>query len=124
MHWSPARPATAPSQRPPETDAIQDAAFRCVVDTYLNRRMVTSSGGQDRREGHNRPAGRRRAARTVRRDYRVTAHGSGAAGPGREATTFHVHGGGLIIGRIVNELGIARPVTAAVKQTFGPGHAA
>jgi len=54
----------------------------------------------------------------------VTAHGSGAAGPGREATTFHVHGGGLIIGRIVNELGIARPVTAAVKQTFGPGHAA
>jgi len=57
-------------------------------------------------------------------DYRVTAHGSGAAGPGREATTFHVHGGGLIIGRIVNELGIARPVTAAVKQTFGPGHAA
>lgn len=30
-------------------------------------------------------------------------------------TKFHVHGGGLIIGRIVNELGIARKVAAAIK---------
>jgi signal-transduction protein with cAMP-binding, CBS, and nucleotidyltransferase domain len=30
-------------------------------------------------------------------------------------TKFHVHGGGLIIGRIVNELSIARKVAAAIK---------
>ena len=35
-------------------------------------------------------------------------------------TTFRVHGGGLIIGRIVNELGIARTVTAAIKETYRP----
>ena len=36
-----------------------------------------------------------------------------------DATTFHVHGGGLIVGRIVNELGIARTVTAAIKDGLG-----
>jgi hypothetical protein len=30
-------------------------------------------------------------------------------------TKFHVHGGGLIIGRLVNELSIARTVAAAIK---------
>jgi hypothetical protein len=35
------------------------------------------------------------------------------------ATTFHVHGGGLIIGRIANELGIARTVTAAIRDSLG-----
>jgi len=34
-------------------------------------------------------------------------------------TTFHVHGGGLIIGRIVNGLGIARTVTTAIKESLG-----
>ena len=68
--------------------------------------------------------------------YKVTQHGSGTLsvhhGPlafatvrvGRdgEATTFHVHGGGLIVGRIVNEFGIARTVTGAIKETFGPAN--
>jgi len=35
-----------------------------------------------------------------------------------DATTFHVHGGGLIVGRIVNELGIARTVTTAIKESL------
>lgn len=37
------------------------------------------------------------------------------------ATAFRVHGGGLIIGRIVNELGIARTVTAAIRESLGSG---
>jgi hypothetical protein len=66
----------------------------------------------------------------------VTPHGSGSLsvhhGPmafatvrlGRDGdvTTFHVHGGGLIIGRIVNEFGIARTVTGTIKETFGPAN--
>jgi len=39
------------------------------------------------------------------------------------ATTFHVHGGGLIVGRLVNEFGIARTVTAAIKESLGPADA-
>ena len=35
------------------------------------------------------------------------------------ATTFHVHGGGLIVGRIVNEFGIARTVTEALRDSLG-----
>jgi len=42
----------------------------------------------------------------------------------QNTTTFHVHGRGLIIGLIVNELGIARTVTAAINEGFGPAHAA
>ena len=38
-------------------------------------------------------------------------------------TTFHVHGGGLIVGRIVNEFGIARTVTAAIRESLGSAHA-
>jgi hypothetical protein len=34
------------------------------------------------------------------------------------ATTFRVHGGGLIIGRIANELGIARTVATAIKDAY------
>jgi hypothetical protein len=33
-------------------------------------------------------------------------------------TTFRVHGGGLIVGRIVNELGIARKVTEALEESL------
>jgi hypothetical protein len=40
------------------------------------------------------------------------------------ATTFHVHGGGLIIGRIINEFGIARTVTSAIGEAFAPDGAA
>jgi hypothetical protein len=35
------------------------------------------------------------------------------------ATTFQVHGGGLIVGRLVNEFGIARRVTEALKDSLG-----
>jgi hypothetical protein len=34
-------------------------------------------------------------------------------------TTAHVHGGGLIIGRIVNELGIANKVAKAIRESPG-----
>ncbi len=36
-----------------------------------------------------------------------------------DATSFRVHGSGLIIGRIVNELGLARTVTAAIRESLG-----
>jgi len=39
------------------------------------------------------------------------------------ATTFHIHGGGLIVGRLVNEFGIARTVTAAIRESFGSAQA-
>jgi len=35
------------------------------------------------------------------------------------ATTFRVHGGGLIVNRIVNEFGIARTVTGAIREGLG-----
>lgn len=34
------------------------------------------------------------------------------------ATTFRVHGGGLVISRIVNELGIAKRVATAIEEAF------
>jgi hypothetical protein len=36
-----------------------------------------------------------------------------------DATTFRVHGGGLLVGRLVNEFGIARTVTAAIRESLG-----
>ena len=33
-----------------------------------------------------------------------------------DSTAFRVHGGGLIVGRIVNEFGIARTVTGALTE--------
>ena len=35
-------------------------------------------------------------------------------------TDFHVHGGGLIIGRLVNEYGIAKTVTGALEEGLAP----
>jgi hypothetical protein len=35
------------------------------------------------------------------------------------ATQFHVHGTGIIIGRLLNELGIARRVATAISQGLG-----
>jgi hypothetical protein len=37
--------------------------------------------------------------------------------PNGGSTEFHVHGTGIIIGRIVNELGIARRVAAAIAKS-------
>jgi hypothetical protein len=68
--------------------------------------------------------------------YEVTSHGSGS----HEAlkvkqsaaalatvhldqeganTRIHVHGGGLVISRMVNEFGIAKRVAAAIQDAFG-----
>jgi len=65
--------------------------------------------------------------------YKVTQHGrdsltvkhGGVAfatvrvGRDGDTTTFRVHGGGLIVGRIINEFGIARTVTEALKASLG-----
>jgi hypothetical protein len=67
--------------------------------------------------------------------YEVSAHGSGtkealkvrqsAASTATvhldqdgNATTFHVHGGGLVISRMVNEFGIAKKVAATIQEAF------
>jgi len=58
------------------------------------------------------------------RDKLTVSHGGVAfasvhLAPNANATTFHVHGGGLIVGRIINEFGIARTVTEALKDSLG-----
>jgi hypothetical protein len=67
--------------------------------------------------------------------YEVTRHGSGAQEALKvkqsaastatvhldqdgNATTFHVHGGGLVISRMVNEFGIAKKVATAIQEAF------
>jgi len=68
--------------------------------------------------------------------YEVTSHGSGPQGALKvkqsaaalatvhldhdgNTTTFHVHGGGLVISRMVNEFGIAKRVAGALQEAFG-----
>jgi hypothetical protein len=68
--------------------------------------------------------------------YEVTTHGSGAQAAlkvkqsaaatatvhlnqDENTTTFHVHGGGLVISRMVNEFGIAKKVAATITEAFG-----
>jgi hypothetical protein len=68
--------------------------------------------------------------------YEVTTHGTGdrealkvkqsAASTATvhltrdgDTTVFHVHGGGLVISRMVNEFGIAKKAAAAITETFG-----
>jgi len=57
------------------------------------------------------------------RDKLSVSHGAAFAGVrlarDGDATTFHVHGRGVLVGLIVNELGIARTVTAAIKDSLG-----
>jgi hypothetical protein len=36
-----------------------------------------------------------------------------------KATVFHVHGGGLVISRMVDEFGVAKKVAAAIEGAFG-----
>jgi hypothetical protein len=67
--------------------------------------------------------------------YEVTTHGSGAGQALKvkqsaastatvhldqdgDATTFHVHGGGLVISRMVNEFGIAKKVATTIEEAF------
>jgi hypothetical protein len=35
-------------------------------------------------------------------------------------TAFRVHGGGFVISRLINELGIAKKVAAALEEAFKP----
>ena len=68
--------------------------------------------------------------------YEVTTHGSGAKealkvkqsaaatatvhlNQDGNTTTLHVHGGGLVISRMVNEFGIAKKVAATITEAFG-----
>lgn len=70
--------------------------------------------------------------------YEVTTHGSGAHEALKvkqsvaatatvhltrdgDATVFHVHGGGLVISRMVNEFGIAKKAAAVIAEAFGGG---
>src|SRR5690242_11787003 len=41
--------------------------------------------------------------------------------PADSSTDFHVHGGGFLIGRALNEMSIARKVAAAIRQAPGLG---
>jgi hypothetical protein len=67
--------------------------------------------------------------------YEITTHGQGpqealkvkqsAAAiatvhldKGDDTTTLHVHGGGLVISRMINEFGIAKRVAQAIEQAF------
>jgi hypothetical protein len=53
-----------------------------------------------------------RKSATAMADVRLSADGT--------TTTFRVHGVGLVITRLINELGIAKRVAAAIKDAFGP----
>ena len=70
--------------------------------------------------------------------YEVTVHGSGSQEAlkvkqsaaavatvhldhDRDVTVFHIHGGGLLISRMVNEFGIAKRVAAAIEANFNNG---
>jgi hypothetical protein len=69
--------------------------------------------------------------------YEITRHGQGTneglkvkqsaaalatvhVDHGGNSTTVHVHGGGLVISRMINEFGIAKKVAAAIEDAF-PG---
>ena len=39
-----------------------------------------------------------------------------------ETTTFKVHGGGLIVGRVINELGLARRLRSTLQDSFDQKH--
>jgi|SRR5580693_2387849 hypothetical protein len=68
--------------------------------------------------------------------YEVTTHGSGAGEALKvkqsaastatvhltrdgDGTVFHIHGGGLVISRMVNEFGIAKKAAEAITEAFG-----
>jgi len=67
--------------------------------------------------------------------YEITTHGHGSQEALRvkqsaaalanvhlthsgNSTTFHVHGGGLVISRMINEFGIAKKVAGAIEEAF------
>jgi hypothetical protein len=69
--------------------------------------------------------------------YEITTHGHGAQealkvkqsaaalatvhlDQDSNTTTFHIHGGGLVISRMINEFGIAKKVAAAIQEALRP----
>jgi hypothetical protein len=67
--------------------------------------------------------------------YEITTHGQGTQealkvkksaaalatvhlGQDGNTTTLHIHGGGLVISRIINEFGIAKTVSQAIEGSF------
>jgi hypothetical protein len=67
--------------------------------------------------------------------YEITTHGSGAQEALKvkqsvastatvhltrdgDATVFHVHGGGLVISRMINEFGIAKKAATVIAEAF------
>ena len=88
----------------------------------------------------DRPVTLQDAAQALREQlgsrYDVTLHGTGAneglkvkqsaaaiatvhLGHDSDTTVFHVHGGGLVISRMVNEFGIAKRVATAIGDIYG-----
>ncbi len=72
--------------------------------------------------------------RTLGDRYEITIHGEGTQAALKvkqsaaalatvhedqnTTTTFHVHGGGLVISRMINEFGIAKKVAEAIEEAF------
>ncbi|MCL2732088.1 MAG: hypothetical protein FWE15_18925 [Actinomycetia bacterium] len=56
---------------------------------------------------------------TVR--HGVMSYATVGLSPEGSGTKLRVHGGGLIISRLVNEMGIARTVATAARDAFDPG---
>jgi hypothetical protein len=84
---------------------IQDTAE--ALQQKLGDRVEITSHGQGAQEALKVKQSTASLA-TVRLD-----HDSGT-------TTFHVHGGGLVITRMINEFGIAKKVAQALEEAFGP----
>lgn len=79
---------------------------RSISLQELTTALQNKLGGQyDVREEGNRLKVKRSAASTA--SVRLASSGG--------ATVIRVHGGGLIISRLINELGIARKVAAAIE---------
>jgi len=86
--------------------------------------IPTAVTRQDAAEALRRQLGSRYKITPHSRDKLTVSHGGVAFAtvhlvPDGNATTFRVHGGGLFIGRIINEFGIARTVTGALKDSLG-----
>jgi hypothetical protein len=81
--------------------SLEDAA-KAVQDKLGSRYEVTTRGSEELKVKQS-------AATTA------TVHVSRDA----NATTFDVHGGGLVITRMINEMGIAKKVAETIKDALG-----
>jgi hypothetical protein len=88
-----------------EEPVTLEETAKALQQTLGNRYEVTKQGS-----GSNEALKVKQSAAAT-----ATVHLSRAG----NATTFRVHGGGLIISRLVNEFGIAKKVAATIKESFG-----